>query len=80
MIAGRVSWSAEAEGHRYQTEWVWVPIAEPGRFLLVCLVSFGVDWEGDRRGLEAVLASRELGEREEEPKSWLGKLWQKWRQ
>ena len=88
LMAGRLIWNGETEGRSFRAERVWVPTDLPGRFLVLWAVSFSMEsWEYVARALDAVLASLEVSKRgnaesqrvDGDSKSWLTKLWQKWR-
>lgn len=88
LKVGRLIWSGEAEGRSFRAERIWVPTDVPGRFLGLWAVSLSVEsWESVVRALDAVLTSLEVSKRgnaesrrtDEDSKSWLTKLWQKWR-
>jgi hypothetical protein len=86
---GRLIWNGEAEVRSFRAERIWVPTDVPGRFLVLWAVSLSMEsWESLVRALDAVLTSLEVSKRgsaesprtDENSKSWLTKLWQKWRQ
>jgi hypothetical protein len=88
LMAGRVSWTGETEGRGFRAERVWVPTDAPGQFLVLWAVSSSMEsWECVARTLDAVLTSLEIAKRgsgespraDGDSKSWLTKLWQKWR-
>jgi len=87
LMAGRLIWNGEMEGRSFRAERVWVPTDMPGRFLELWAFSFPESWEYVARALGAVLGSLEVSTRgsaesqrvDGDSKSWLTKLWQKWR-
>lgn len=88
LMAGRLSWTGETEGRSFRAQRVWVPTDAPGRFLVLWAASFSMEsWEWVVRALDAVLTSLEVSQRgsgelpraDGDSRSWLTKLWQKWR-
>ncbi len=87
LLMGRLIWGGESEGRSFRAEIVWVPTDVPGRFLVLWAVSFSMEsWECVVRTLDAVVTSLEVAKGSAESrrtdgdsKSWLTKLWQKWR-